>query len=223
MEFRRERHISYFLDNLRCLPEGYVGLDTSRMTALYFCVIGLDILGALDRIENKEEIIEFVYSMQLTSPNICLPCRGFVGSNYLCHNTVLCDDNYCLFYLETLQSHLAMTYSALCILITLGDDLSRIDKENIINGMASLQQYDGSFNASHSGNECDNRFLFCALAISKFLGDFSGVNIPLAFQYVRSCISYEGGMGLSPGEYGLVFVLFSSFSWSSICYFLFSY
>ena len=41
------------------------------------------------------------------------------------------------------QGHLAMTYTALCTLITLGDDLSRVDKERIIKGLTQLQREDG--------------------------------------------------------------------------------
>lgn len=44
------------------------------------------------------------------------------------------------------------------------------------------------------------RFLFCACAISYILNDFSGINIPRATDYIRSCTTYESGMGQAPGQ-----------------------
>ena len=38
-------HVRFLRMHLRMLPQPYLSLDTSRMTALYFCVVGLDILG----------------------------------------------------------------------------------------------------------------------------------------------------------------------------------
>ena len=61
-----------------------------------------------------------------------------------------------------------------------------------------LQQMDGSFAASIDCGECDMRFLYCACAISTFLGDWSGVDKDLAVRYIKSCITYEGGISLTP-------------------------
>ena len=41
------------------------------------------------------------------------------------------------------QYHIAMTYTALCTLITLGDDLGRVNYDAILNGLADLQMDDG--------------------------------------------------------------------------------
>ena len=48
------------------------------------------------------------------------------------------------------HSHLAMTYVALCTLVALGDDLSRIHKDAILQTLQSLQKEDGSFVAVSS-------------------------------------------------------------------------
>ncbi len=45
------------------------------------------------------------------------------------------------------HSHLAMTYVALCTLVALGDDLSRIHKTAILQTLQALQKEDGSFMA----------------------------------------------------------------------------
>ena len=62
------------------------------------------------------------------------------------------------------HSHIAMTYTALAILVALGDDLSQVDKESIISSLQTLQQRpNGSFQAvGGMGSEHDMRILYCA-------------------------------------------------------------
>jgi len=98
------------------------------------------------------------------------------------------------------HSHLAMTYVALCTLIALGDDLSRIHKTAILHTLQSLQKEDGSFVAvssvHHRGaaaatvaaasteptpaiddaddnedDDCDLRFMYTAIVIWYLLSD----------------------------------------------------
>ena len=97
------------------------------------------------------------------------------------------------------HSHVAMTYTALLTLQTLGDDLSRINRESILSSLQSLQQPNGSFQCTTQGSENDLRFLYCACAISYILKDWSGVNISKAIEFVKSCISYDGAFVLYPG------------------------
>jgi len=42
--FHTHLHVNYFRAMLHSLPLEYLEMDTSRMTVLYFCIIGLDIL-----------------------------------------------------------------------------------------------------------------------------------------------------------------------------------
>ena len=42
-------------------------------------------------------------------------------------------------------AHIAMTYTALCTLLILGDDFSRIDRDAIVNGLTYLQKDDGRY------------------------------------------------------------------------------
>lgn len=44
-----------------------------------------------------------------------------------------------------------MTYTSIAILVILGDDLSRLDRKAIIEGVESVQRPDGSFSASVEG------------------------------------------------------------------------
>lgn len=45
-----------------------------------------------------------------------------------------------------------MTYTCIAILVILGDDLSRLDRKSIVEGVAAVQRADGSFSASVEGN-----------------------------------------------------------------------
>ena len=109
-------------------------------------VQGLDLLGALDSI-NKHEIVDFIYSTQISKYvyDMCPGHGGFIGSSYLGlqpsyldrldKDTSIYDSDECMKRLvKYTQGHMAMTYTALAILVTLGDDMSRLEKESILAG-----------------------------------------------------------------------------------------
>jgi geranylgeranyl transferase type-1 subunit beta len=109
-------------------------------------------------------------------------------------------------------ANIASTYAALCILKTLGDDLSRVNKPAIIaalrllqdkvtgrcaigtegtpSGLLSFADQDVlcSFLAVPFGSEQDVRFVFCACAISYILDDWSGIDGPAMVRYINSCV-----------------------------------
>ena len=95
--------------------------------------------------------------------------------------------------------HLPMTYTALATLLTLGDDLSRVREASVRNGVSAVAHGDGSFAAATVGCERDLRFVFCACAVSAFLGDFGGIDAGLALGHIGRCQAYDGGLGLAPG------------------------
>ena len=101
------------------------------------------------------------------------------------------------------QGHVAMTYTALCTLRTLGDDWRRVDRKAIANALRGLQlSEDGSFRSVAAGSESDMRFLYCACSISHLLNDWSGVDVDAATQYIKSCRSWDGAFALLPGQEG---------------------
>jgi len=59
-----------------------------------------------------------------------------------------------------------------------------------------------SFQSIPLGSENDLRFLYCACAISHILDDWSGINKDMAVSYIRSCRSWDGGIGLIEGQEG---------------------
>lgn len=225
-----KRHIKYFE---RCLfeelPSPYVSLDTSRLTLVHFAVQSLDILGGKNLLNDyRQRIIDWIYSLfvsftttttttpqqqQPTSINVA----GFLGGTFLgpsfytscCYNQQHNNDHCCYNNSNPLQFqhvHIAMTYTALCTLATLGDDLSRIasHRNEIISSLVGMQQEDGSFTSTTiaSSSENDMRFVYCACAISYLLNDWSGVDKDRVVHYIRSCRSYDGSIGLLPSQEG---------------------
>lgn len=97
------------------------------------------------------------------------------------------------------DGHLAMTYSALCLLTILGDDLSRVNRKAITSALRRLQLSDGCF-AATVDSESDMRFLFCACAVSTFLNDWSGVDVEKAKAYIVGAMGFDFAYGQSPFE-----------------------
>jgi len=201
--FERDKHIKYFERCFKMLPYQYTGADTNRMTFLFFCISGLDLLGALDDVltpETKKKTIDWIYAQQIHPDPVIgnIGQCGFRGAPFLGHKF---DPNAT----ETIHepydaSNLAMTYTALVCLIILGDDLSRVNKKAIIESISKLQQEDGSFAPVIFGMEFDMRFLYCAAVVSYILNDWSGINIEKAIEFIRNSQTYD--FGISQG-YGL--------------------
>lgn len=63
-----------------------------------------------------------------------------------------------------------------------------------------MQLSDGSFLAYQGEAEHDLRFVFCACAIAYVLNIWDSISKPKVVTFIKSCMSYEGGFGLSPGN-----------------------
>lgn len=195
-EFEPELHKQFLLRSLDVLPDGFEIYDTSRLPLLYFVVFGLDVLDGLDSLtdDRRKGIIEWVYGLQLVPGDNCpVHMCGFVGSTTFVSlkNHPACEKYY--------ESDVCMTYMALCILITLGDDLSRVNRSAILQRVASLQKPDGSFKTSYDSCESDLRFVYCSLAVCNILNDLSNVNVNSAVKFISNCFNYDGAFGQKPG------------------------
>jgi geranylgeranyl transferase type-1 subunit beta len=108
-------------------------------------------LGKLKN-DEKEKIIDWIYRLQLTSKHgknleytiirvdfIDVPPEhyGFRGSSLSKH------ENGKELISEYESAHIAQTYSALCCLLLLGDDLKRVDRKAILTALKLSQQKDG--------------------------------------------------------------------------------
>jgi geranylgeranyl transferase type-1 subunit beta len=226
-DFVKGRHIRYFASALHGIPAPYAKLDSNRLTLVHFATHALDLLGVWDDQQlmdsyklSPSRIIAWIYSLQL-------PSGGFQGGAYvgLCctcctstttTTTTTTTDDEEPSQLIYHQAHIAMAYCALLTLRTLGDDLSGIHREEILQHLSQLQQpLDGSFACTAVPSEHDMRFLYCACAISYMLKDWSGINTDLAVKYIQSCRSFDGGISLIPGQVSSVFVFVCLFLWST--------
>ena len=90
-------------------------------------------------------------------------------------------------------------WSNLKVYIFSGDDLSRINRKSILQGLKNLQKSDGSFMASKEEQGCDMRFVYCAASICTLLDDFEGIDTEKMTEYILKSQTYEGAFGQSPG------------------------
>ncbi|KAJ1840721.1 geranylgeranyl transferase type-1 subunit beta, partial [Coemansia sp. RSA 2708] len=181
-------HARYFKHCLTMLPAETTSLDATRMTIAQLCLVGLATLGRLEDTlpeKRRAEMVEWIYAQQI--PNGRGGYGGFRGGSLFGPHD-RCE------YEPANSGNLAATYSALCSLLLLGDDLSRVDKQAVVGAIRSLQQESGTF-APHPGTtERDPRFIYCACAISTILGDWSGVDKDAATRYIVGCCNYDGGL-----------------------------
>lgn len=164
------------------------------MTLAHFVINSLDLLGQLDVVE-KQKTIDWIYSLQIVPKEgeTHVGNFGFRGSPFYGYafdpkctpGPVAAHD----------QGHIAMDYCALCLLLVLGDDFSRIDKKAVLGHMRSLQQPDGSFSPVAGGSESDMRFVYAAAAVCYMLDDWSGMNVDQATDFIRRSQRYDGGFG----------------------------
>ena len=178
------------------------------MLLAFFIVSALDLLGLLDpdpatglvkiTEEERRGWVEWIYHCQHSGGGF----RGFTG-------TIL-DGQESVWDVANLPA----TFFALCTLLVLGDDLTRVDRQACLKWTARLQREDGSFGEVLVG-ECgddgyeieggkDLRFCCCAAGIWYMLQDGRAGNATSMFnegtmvRYIQSCQSYEGGFSEGP-------------------------
>lgn len=177
-EFAFKAHQMYLAKYLKRLPEH---VDCMRLTTLYFAVSGIDLLGGIQtEIPDPQPFIHWIYSLQAPTGGFRVgPClAGFGKYDY---------------------ATLASTYSALCLLQILGDDLANVDRVAMAEFLKDCQREDGNFRSHPGSSEADVRFLYCACAISEFTQDWNGIDKAKATEFVLLSKSFEGGIGLEPG------------------------
>eukprot|EP00127_Corallochytrium_limacisporum_P005712 Clim_evm91s210 gene=Clim_evmTU91s210 len=150
-----------------------------KMSAIYWCVTALDLMGELDGTSDSETgldgdmIIAFVMECYDEQEGAFAPAPG--------HDT-----------------HLLYTLSAIQIL-AMYEKLDLVNASKIAQSVAKLQQPDGSFIGDHWG-EIDTRFSFCALATLALLKTPNVIDRMKAKEFVLNCINFDGGFGTAPGS-----------------------
>mmetsp|Transcript_128191 Transcript_128191/g.256015 ORF Transcript_128191/g.256015 Transcript_128191/m.256015 type:complete len:455 (+) Transcript_128191:174-1538(+) len=189
-DFRLERHAAYFKKHLQELPGIYKTMDTNRLTLLYFCVSGLDLLDLLGEVD-KVTVIRYIYSQQSSLPDH----GGFYGYPRLHFDSE--EQDRC-----NNQPHIANTYVALAMLIILDDDLQRVNRQAVAASLQKWQLPDGSFCCVHGisslDSENDMRFVYCAACICYMLDLWSAVDVERMAQFILSSQSYDSAFGMGP-------------------------
>lgn len=186
------KHAKYFVRFLNILPARLASHDSTRVTIAFFAVSGLDVLDSLHLLSDsfKQDIINWIYTLQVVPKPGGRPCGGIQGSSTL---NILNPPDCC--GLDTYRwGHLAITYTGLAVLVALGDDLSRLNRKTIIDGVAAVQREDGSFSATIDGSEHDMRFVYCAAATCAMLNDWGKVNKRKMAEYIQKSIRYDFGI-----------------------------
>ncbi|KAJ3126124.1 Geranylgeranyl transferase type-1 subunit beta, partial [Physocladia obscura] len=181
------------------------------MAIVFYGVSGIDICGGIaTEISEKNRVdwIDWIYAQQVVPSwdlvaqeqppnNVSWQIFGFRASpssgRPFLPNQTLSE------YWPHDTSHIAMTYTALTTLVILSDDLSRVNREAIVQSLKHSQTPSGCFIASADSPESDMRFLFAACAVSYILNDFRGIDKSRAIKYVLNSRSYDGGFAQSPG------------------------
>ncbi|CAL8068886.1 unnamed protein product [Calicophoron daubneyi] len=143
------------------------------------------------------ELIDWIYSYHIKSADGTNPnCCGFRGSmdSGLRTGGMSKDAPYDF-------SHVTMVYAALCTLITLGDDLSRLDKQGTVAGIVALQCPDepGLFQAGLFCPERDMRFVFSAVASCYILDSLSSLDTEAIVGFIGRSLTHDGGFAQLPG------------------------
>jgi len=212
-KFSPALHLRYFKQMITSPPAQYAAMDVQRMTLLFFSVFAVDLLcdlrhyyaatPALQR--ERQHIIEWVYAQQLVpharTGNVYGGFRGgsFLGVPFSSSSSACKWD----------RVNMASTHNALCILIGLEDDLSRLHRGGILQTLRALQdESTGSFRSMIDG-EIDLRFTYCACVVSHLLDDWSGVDVDKAAAFIASVQSYDGSLAFEAhleGHGGSTFV-----------------
>ncbi|KAL5382599.1 hypothetical protein DPSP01_006436 [Paraphaeosphaeria sporulosa] len=196
-------HTRYWRRNLKTfLPRQYTGNDCNRMTLAAFILSALDILGDLPAALSREEragYIDWVYSCQLPEGGFRPAPATDLGAARTPKNQIW--DPF----------HVAGTFFALLILITLGDGLENVKRREILQWLTKLQRPDGGFGETlgeqdrvEGGN--DSRFGFMVAAVRWMLrGNLEGpvdgvpdIDVDAFVRCVQAAESYDGGLSEAP-------------------------
>ncbi|KAL0217694.1 hypothetical protein RCL1_008274 [Eukaryota sp. TZLM3-RCL] len=179
IDFQSPSHFNYFLKLFNGLSSQYEHLEANHITLIHFILSGLTLTqnpsSQLPWQNDPTDLINFIYSFQS-------PHGGFTASpsmNSL--NSPLC-------------SNIAMTYSAICCLLLLGDDLTRINTSSMINFLENILNSNGTVSCA-IGCEADMRFIYCFSFVLNQLNLTNSFPINSIVNYILSCQNSDGGFG----------------------------
>uniref|UniRef100_A0A0N5B8Q8 Protein geranylgeranyltransferase type I n=1 Tax=Strongyloides papillosus TaxID=174720 RepID=A0A0N5B8Q8_STREA len=209
--FNTKRSEKFFKRFSDMFPSEYVkAVDSNKQTFNSFIVIGLDILKCLNKCcdednKNANEMVEWIYRTQIhgkfdeddDSDNAEFGFRGsfMTSGNYI-------KDKDCLEDVKTEYDipTISQTFSALCVLLSLGDDLKRVKRKEILESIKKCQREDGGIAVSkYDLEEYDMRMVYCGVSIAYILNGLDYLNKNKIIDFIKQCKSFHGGFGMRPG------------------------
>lgn len=205
--FEKQKHIKYWLRCFRSpLPTQYQQNDSHLLALTFFTVSALDVLGVLFTQTTNEERIACIDSIYLCQH----PDGGFRGSLGTNIGSRRNDANR---YWD--PANIGAAYFAVCSLMVLGDDLTRVNKPGMMRLLRRLQRGDGSFGEylSYDGSVeggMDTRYGYFAMSLRWiFRGYLDGpvyavddINLKQYLECIRRSQSYDGGISEEPFHEG---------------------
>lgn len=126
----------------------------SRVTVLFFALSGLDLFNELDSLDqgSRKKLIEWIYFYHL-SPTDDTHHKGLallsLSLMIVIMEFVILEGKFGFSTADGLKDYgccnVALTYCALASLVILGDDLSRVDRKAILQGLKSYQKDTGKW------------------------------------------------------------------------------
>ncbi|KAL8153886.1 hypothetical protein V2J09_011646 [Rumex salicifolius] len=174
LELARDNHIEYLTRGLQQLPSSFCVLDANRPWLCYWILHSLALLGEPFDEELQSNAIDFLSRCQ--DPN-----GGYCGG-------------------PGQLPHLATTYAAVNSLVTLGghQSLSSINREKLHSFLRRMKDPYGGFRM-HEGGEMDVRACYTAISVASMLNILDDELVRNVGNYIRSCQTFEGGIGGEPG------------------------
>lgn len=164
------------------IPADHEMYDAVHTSIIYFCLLGLCILG--DTPKNKDRDIWKTHIFSLLRTNGKL--TGFAGGPS---------------YSQINEAHLNSTFFCLAMLKMLGVDIVSLSYTNYIQEFVrSCQEKSGNFRAYSSKGEQSCRHLYAGIATLRLL-ERRDLDIEShAVDYILRCQNYDGGFGEFPGS-----------------------
>ncbi|BBN17717.1 protein farnesyltransferase subunit beta [Marchantia polymorpha subsp. ruderalis] len=169
-----DHHETYVTRGLRRLSAGFYVLDSSRPWLCYWILHSLALLG--------RPVDGALYNRSVSFLKHCQDPEGGYGGG------------------PGQMPHLATTYAAVCALVTLGGEkaLASINREKTLQFLLRMKDPCGGFRV-HDDGEMDMRGSYTALAVAHLLDIMVPELVVNVGEFVRSCQTYEGGIGGEPG------------------------
>ncbi|EAZ63627.2 Type II proteins geranylgeranyltransferase beta subunit [Scheffersomyces stipitis CBS 6054] len=174
--FYKEKHIAFVVDQDSHRSFEYWLSEHLRMNGLYWGVVSLVIMNALEDALPQNEVIDYILS--------CWDEKTGGFGAFPKHD-----------------AHILSTTSALQVLKIYDNELQVLGeekKEQTAQFIKGLQLSDGSFQGDRFG-EVDTRFIYTAMLSLSLLDELTIEITDPAIKFVMACQNFDGAFGMLPG------------------------